>query len=41
MQELSVNLPHMEGCTELISSATGLKLEYSAVTICATLLALT
>ena len=27
MQELSVNLPHMECCTELISCATGLKLE--------------
>ena len=29
------------GCTELISCATGLKLEFDAVTICASLLALT
>ena len=38
-----MNLPPLplEGCTELLSCATGLKLEIYAVTICASLLSLT
>ena len=41
MQESSVNLTTLEGSTELISCATGLKFENFVVTICASLLTLT
>ena len=40
MQESSVNLPTLDGCTELISCATGFKFEYVGVNVFGTLLAL-
>ena len=41
MQESSVNLPTLDGCTELILCATGFKFEYVGVKLFGCLLALT